>query len=201
MNGQLTETRLISASRRYSSKVSNHTWDLVQIDANAVVLGVSVKEHTELQQRIRTVFDTWHHAARRECCLFNISVEVLGVLVQHHAAEVMHLEASVNQLDLIEGFTCAYRELTSGPDFRNIERVKAKDFNVCVCWVHDLNLCVPNNLLSILDSLPEFLFRIIGVDARHLDRLGSGVLLLSVLGDEMIFDVNELALLVDPIVQ
>ena len=60
---------------------SMRTWDLVQVDANAVVLRVAVGEHAELQQRIRTVFDTGHHAARGECCLLHVAVEVLGVLV------------------------------------------------------------------------------------------------------------------------
>ncbi len=93
----------------------------------------------------------------------------------------------------------AYGELTSGPDFGNIERVKAEYVNVCVRWLHDLDLCVPYNLLSVFDSFPEFLLRIVGILARDPDRFWTGELLLSVFGNEMVFDVNKFAILVDPI--
>lgn len=79
---------------------SIHTWNLVQVDTNSMILRVSVEEHAELQEWIWAVFDTWHHAAWRECCLLDVSVEVLGVLVQNHAAEVMHLLVSVPHLHL-----------------------------------------------------------------------------------------------------
>lgn len=203
MKGQLTGTWNVSRQQSlWKDRFSFHTWDLVQVDADAVVLRVSVEEHTKLQQRIRTVFDTGDHAAGRECCLLDISVEILGILVQDHAAEVMHLILSVHQLHLFRRFFLgAYGELISGPDFGNIERVKAEYIDVCVRWLHDLDLCVPYNLFSILDGFPEFLLRIIGILARDPDRFWTGELLLSVFGNEMVFDINELALLVDPIIR
>jgi len=38
-----------------------HTWDLVVVDTNSMVLGITVEEHAELQEHVRAVLDTWNH--------------------------------------------------------------------------------------------------------------------------------------------
>lgn len=55
---------------------------LMEIDANAVVLGITVKEHAELQKRVGAIFDARHHATRAECSLLHVPMVVLRVLVQ-----------------------------------------------------------------------------------------------------------------------
>ena len=61
----------------------------MQIDANPVILCVTIEKHSELQQRIRAVLNPRHHASRREGGLFYISVEVLRVFVQDQLAKFM----------------------------------------------------------------------------------------------------------------
>ncbi len=53
--------------------------DLVQVYADAVVLGVAVEEHAELEERVGTVFDSWDHAAGGEGGLFDITMVWVGV--------------------------------------------------------------------------------------------------------------------------
>ena len=65
--------------------------DLVQVDANPMVLGISVEEHTELEQRVWRVFDAGNHAAGAKGRLFNVAVVVFGVLVKDKATEFVHL--------------------------------------------------------------------------------------------------------------
>lgn len=57
-------------------------WHLMEVDANAMVLSVTVKEHAELKKRVRAIFDAWHHAAGAECSLLHIPMVILGVFVQ-----------------------------------------------------------------------------------------------------------------------
>lgn len=63
----------------------------MQIDTNPVILCVTVEEHAELQQRIRAVLNSRHHASWREGGLFYVSVEVLGILIQDQLAKFMQL--------------------------------------------------------------------------------------------------------------
>jgi hypothetical protein len=56
-----------------------------------VKLCITVEEGPKLKKRIRTVLDTGDHAARRECSLFNISVEVLGIAVQDQLPKLLQL--------------------------------------------------------------------------------------------------------------
>lgn len=66
----------------------------MQIDTDPMILRIAVEEHTELKERVRTVFDAWDHASRRKRRLFDISVEVLWVPVQDEFAEFMQLKTS-----------------------------------------------------------------------------------------------------------
>lgn len=64
---------------------------MVEVDANSVILRIAVEEHTELQQWVRAVFNAGDHAARGERRLFNITMEILGVLVEAEFTELMKL--------------------------------------------------------------------------------------------------------------
>ena len=64
--------------------------------------------------------------------------------------------------------------------------------------MHDLDICFPDHLFAILNMLPQLLLAVVGVLARRADGFGLGELLLSVLCQEVVFDVDKLALLVDP---
>ena len=54
---------------------------LMEIDPDAMVLGITVKEHTELKKWIWAVLDTRHHATRAEGSLLHVPMIVLRVLV------------------------------------------------------------------------------------------------------------------------
>ena len=55
----------------------------MKIYANAVILCISIKEHTELKEGIRTVLNTWHETSRRESGLLNVTVEVFRILIEN----------------------------------------------------------------------------------------------------------------------
>lgn len=63
----------------------------MQVNANAVVLRVAVEEHPELEEGVRTVFDSGDHASWREGCLLDISVVIFGVFVEVQLAESVQL--------------------------------------------------------------------------------------------------------------
>jgi hypothetical protein len=63
----------------------------MQIDTNPVILCITVEEHAELQQGIGAILDSRHHASWREGGLFDVPVEVLGVLVQDQLSKFMQL--------------------------------------------------------------------------------------------------------------
>lgn len=108
-------------------------------------------------------------------------MEVLGVLVQNKATEFLH------------------GELASRPDLSDIEGVKTELVWIGLIRFHDLDHGSPLNLLALLDSLPEVALRVVGVLTAHLCGLLLCELLLAVLGDEVVFDIDEPALSVDPL--
>lgn len=65
--------------------------NLVEVDADSVILRIAVEEHAELQQGVRAVFNAGDHASRGECRLFNIAMEILGVLVEAEFTELLKL--------------------------------------------------------------------------------------------------------------
>ena len=56
--------------------------DLVQVDSDAVVLGVAVEPAAVLQEGVRGVFDAGDHGAWGEGGLLDVAVVVFGVLVE-----------------------------------------------------------------------------------------------------------------------
>ena len=89
-------------------------------------------------------------------------------------------------------------ELGAGPNFGHIEGVEAKFVRVCFLGFHDLDFGGPFDFLAGFDGFPELLFGVVWVLAGDADGFGLGQLLLAVLGDEVVFDPDEFAVLVDP---
>ena len=138
---------------------------------------VAVEPHAVLEKRVGRVLDTWRHRARREGRLLDVAVVVLRVLVQNQTTEFVH------------------REVATRPNLGDIEGIEAELQWVGLLGLHDLYLGCPFNLISVLDSLPELLLRVVGVLAGDADGFGLGKLLLAVLGNEVVLDVNEFAVL------
>lgn len=161
-----------------------HEWtvdgDLVEVDSNAMVLCIAVEEHAELEKGIRRVFDTRNHAAGRESRLLDVSVEVLGVLIKNEATKLLH------------------GELISGPNLGDVEGIEAEFIGVSLLRLHDLNLGRPFDLLATLNGFPEISFGVVRILTTHLNGFLVCELLLTVLCDEVILDVDEFTVLVDP---
>lgn len=90
------------------------------------------------------------------------------------------------------------RELLPGPHFGHVKGVEAELLGICILRLHNLHLGRPFDLFTSLDGLPQIPLREVGVLARDTVGFSRGILLLAVLGDEVILDIHELALLVDP---
>ena len=90
------------------------------------------------------------------------------------------------------------RELISRPNFGDIERIKAELLEVCLLGLHDLDLGGPLWLFSVLDAFPELLLRIVWILAGQFKDFLCCELFLTVLCNEMVLDVDKLAILVHP---
>jgi hypothetical protein len=112
--------------------------------------------------------------------LLDVAVVVLRVLVEDEAADVVH------------------GELAAGPDLGDVEGVEAEFVWVCFFGLHDLDFGGPFDFLAGFDGFPELLLGVVGVLAGDADGFGLGELFLAVLGDEVVFDPDELAVLVYP---
>lgn len=86
-------------------------------------------------------------------------------------------------------------EVATRPDLGNVEGVETELLWVGFLRLHDLHLGCPLNLLSVFDSLPQLLLGIVGILAGNANRLGLSQLLLAMLGDEVVLDVDEFAVL------
>jgi hypothetical protein len=104
-------------------------------------------------------------------------VVVLRVLVQDQATELVH------------------GEVTTRPDLGDVEGIEAELQWVGLFGLHDLYLGCPFDLFAVLDGLPQLLLGVIWVLAGDADGFGLGKLLLAVLGDEVVLDVDEFAVL------
>lgn len=68
------------------------TWDLMVVGGpEAMILGVAIEEHPELQERVRAVLYAWDHRSRRESRLIDVTMVVLRVLVKVELAKFLHL--------------------------------------------------------------------------------------------------------------
>jgi hypothetical protein len=66
-------------------------------------------------------------------------------------------------------FLETYRELVSWPDLCDIERIEAQQVWIGILRLHDLHLCSPLKLLTILNTLPELALGVVWILARDLD--------------------------------
>lgn len=94
MNGQFTAFSVSTVRGLMSCPHEIPTGHLVEIDTDSMILCVAVEEHAKLKERIGTVFDAGNHTARRECGLFNVSVEILRVPVKNEFAKFVQLNKS-----------------------------------------------------------------------------------------------------------
>ena len=91
------------------------------------------------------------------------------------------------------------RELRPGPDFGNIKWIKPKDIRICFFGLHDLYICCPFDLLTILHSFPKFTLRVIRIYPTDPCSFIGRKLLLAMFGKEVILDVDELPSFVYPL--
>jgi len=153
----------------------------MQVDTDAVVLGITVKEHAELEKSIWAVLNTWNHCSRRERGLLDVTMVVLRVLVQDNLSELLE------------------RELLARPDLGHIEGVESKLSWVGLFGLHCLDVCSPLRILLGLDLLIQLALGVVWVFATETVCLLTSELLLTVLGKEGVLDVHKLALGIHPL--
>jgi hypothetical protein len=108
-------------------------------------------------------------------------MEIFRVRVENKSAELVH------------------GKLLPRPDFGDIKRVETELVGVCLLGLHDLHVRRPLEVLTGFDGVPEISLRVVGILATCLDGLFVGELFLSVLGQEMVLDVHEVAIFVHPL--
>ena len=91
-----------------------------------------------------------------------------------------------------------YRKLAPGPDFRHVKRVKTKLLSVGLVRLHDLHVSPPHYFPTFFDGVPKLPFGIVRILAGNSDCFGLRELFLTMLRQEMILDIDKLALFVDP---
>lgn len=130
-------------------------------------------------------------------------MKILRISVQNKLSKLVQL-AIDQQKSFIRGIFSlldggkANRKPILRPNLRDIKRIKTKLCGICLIWVHNLHMRRPLDLLTGLDCLPKVTFGVVWIFATEDGRLICSELLLAVFGDEMVFDVNELTILVDP---
>ena len=95
-------------------------------------------------------------------------------------------------------FVRSYRELAPGPDFRHVKRVKTKLLSVGLIRLHNLHVSFPHYLTTFFDGVPKLPFGIVRILAGNSDCFRLRELFLTMLRQEMILDIDELALFIDP---
>lgn len=90
-------------------------------------------------------------------------------------------------------------KLASRPDLGHIEGVETKLGWVGLLWLHDLNVGCPLWVCTVLNLVVELLLGVVRVFTTNAVGLLPSELLLSLLGDEVVFDVDKAAICVDPL--
>lgn len=93
----------------------------------------------------------------------------------------------------------AYRELLLRPHLGHIERIETELRWIGFLGLHDLDMRRPGNLFALLDGLPKVAFRPVRIGTAVILRFIGVELFLAVVCKEMILDIYEFAILVDPI--
>ena len=91
-----------------------------------------------------------------------------------------------------------YRKLPPRPHFRHVKWVKTKLLSVGLIRLHDLHVSLPHYFLTLFDRVPELLLGIVRVLAGNSDCFGLRELFLTMFRQEMILDIDEFALFIDP---
>jgi hypothetical protein len=82
--------------------------------------------------------------------------------------------------------------------FGHVEGVKAEFVGVGIRRLHHLDHGCPFNFLTLFNGFPQVALGVVRVFATHARGFFLSELLLPVLGDEVVLDVDKLALGVDP---
>ena len=154
--------------------------DLMQIDADTVILCIAVEEHAKLEQWVRAILDARYQASWGECRLLDVPVIVFWILVEDEIPKFVHWK------------------LVPWPDFGHIKRIEAELVCIGFFRLHDLDVGFPGYFFTFLDGFPKLLLGVVWVLARSHDGFGFGELLLAVGGEEVILDVDEFTLRVNP---
>lgn len=92
-----------------------------------------------------------------------------------------------------------HQKLIPRPHLGDVERVEAELVGIGLLRLHNLHMGGSFKVLTALNGAPRITLGVIRVLTAHVDGLSVGELLLVVLCDEVIFDVDDLALLVYPL--
>ena len=154
--------------------------DLLVVDAEAVAVGVWVREEARLEHRVGRRLDSRDHVAGREGHLLDLGKVVLDVLVERELADA------------------AQGHLALGPDLGQIEHVPAELLGLL--WGEHLNVDGPAGELAALDGLEEILGVPVGVLRGHLAGLLVVEGLVALIRLEVDLDVVEGAIRLDKLV-
>ncbi|KAF5613859.1 isoflavone reductase like IRL [Fusarium subglutinans] len=102
-------------------------------------------------------------------------MEVLRVFVKHQSSRLLH------------------QELRSQPNLCDIKKIKPEFIKIRLSRIHGLNISCLLNLIPLLDNLPEISLGVIRILTTHLHSFTVSELLLTVLCDEVVFDVDKLS--------
>ena len=91
-----------------------------------------------------------------------------------------------------------YGKLVPRPDLCYVKGIEAKLIGISILRLHDLNISFPDDLFTVFNGVPELPLRIVRVNAGSFDGLGFGHLLLTMLGEEVVFDVDKFTFLIHP---
>ena len=84
------------------------------------------------------------------------------------------------------------------PHLGDIKGIEPQLLRIRLLWLHDLHGRGVRDLLTLFNGLPQVFLAVIRVDPGHLDSFLTRELLLSRVGEEVVLDVHELTLGVDP---
>ncbi|CFP67595.1 Uncharacterised protein [Bordetella pertussis] len=151
--------------------------NLMVVDAQAVAMGVAVREQATLQHLVGRKADARHHIGRRERGLFDFGEIVLGVLVQFQHA---HFDQGV---------------VGMRPHLGQVERVDV--IGGGLGFGHYLHLERPARELALLDVLEQVALRAFAIAADQLGGFAVRITGDALLRLEVELDVETLAGVVD----
>jgi len=157
--------------------VGNVDGDLLVVGAEAVTLGIGVREETSLQHAIGRGLNTGNHVRRRESGLLNLGEVVVGVAVKDHLS------------DGDQGVVLL------GPDLGDIEGVPAVGGGIL--GVHDLDVDRPGGEVTLGNGVEEISGGVVRVGRGELGSLGSLEVLDALVALEVPLDKVGLTGLVD----